>query len=30
MQQIGEISDGNSLRAQVFSEIEEAILDGVL
>ncbi len=30
MQQIGELADGNSLRAQVFSEIEEAILDGVL
>lgn len=30
MQHIGEISDSNSLRSQVFSEIEVAILDGVL
>jgi len=30
LQLISEISDSNSLRAQVFSEIEKAILDGVL
>lgn len=30
MQNIGEISDNNSLRAQVFSEIEKSILNGVV
>ena len=30
MKQISQINDSNSLRAQVFSEIEKAILDGAV